>query len=101
MAKKQDKKNRGAVTQEIRQLFDKAYISRNINPALAHKYMRQAYKLALKKRIKFSNAMKRRFCKRCLHYFISGKNYRVRMNGKTITYTCLDCRHQRRVKYKG
>jgi ribonuclease P protein subunit RPR2 len=91
--------DRIAAKEEIKQLFKDAYACRNTKSTQAHKNAKKAYKLALKKRITLTKADKRTFCKHCFHYFIPGKNYRVRTTGKTITYTCLDCNKWQRFGY--
>jgi RNase P subunit RPR2 len=86
--------------QKITELFTEAYKVRNTDPKHAHSCAKQAYKLALQKRIKLHKKDKRKFCKHCLTYFIPGKNFRVRTTGKTVTYSCLSCNKWQRFGYK-
>ncbi|ENN96476.1 RNAse P, Rpr2/Rpp21 subunit [Methanocaldococcus villosus KIN24-T80] len=58
------------------------------------RYVYLARRIAMKMRIKFPKKWKRRFCKKCLTFWIFGKNARVRVKSKRyphIVITCLEC----------
>jgi len=79
---------------KIQDCFNKAK-----NSPDSDKLIKKAYKLALKTRTKLPKTLKRRFCKHCFTYF-TAKNHSVRITGKTITYTCLNCKKWIRFGYR-
>ncbi len=58
------------------------------------RYVYLARRIAMKVRLKMPKKWKRRFCKKCLTFWIPGKNLRVRVKSKRyphVVYTCLEC----------
>ncbi|WP_423793255.1 ribonuclease P protein component 4 [Methanocaldococcus indicus] len=68
----------------------------------AKRYVYLARKIAMKVRIKMPKKWKRRFCKKCLTFWIPGKNVRIRIKSKRyphVVITCLECGKIYRIPY--
>lgn len=67
----------------------------------ANRYVFLARKLSMKYQIRIPKEFRRKFCHKCYHYLLPGKNARVRTNPKTkaVEITCLDCGHINRYPY--
>ena len=67
----------------------------------ANRYVFLARKLAMKFNVKFSRLQRRKFCHKCYHFMLPGRNLEVRTNPKTkaVEYRCLDCKHINRYPY--
>tara|TARA_B100000315_G_C14243290_1_gene436305 strand:- start:303 stop:614 length:312 start_codon:yes stop_codon:yes gene_type:complete len=85
---------------EISGIFDQAKAVFGEKPELAHKYAKKARRIALKYKIKLPLNLKRRICKNCHSYLVSGKNLRVRTRKGNVVYYCLECKKFMRVGYK-
>lgn len=96
---KQKEKVQQFARERIQKLFAEAAEVYKKQPELAHRYVKLAKNLAMKWKTGFPRELKRQYCKHCLHYLVPGWNCRVRITGKTITYFCMDCKHQRRFGY--
>ena len=86
--------------ERINELFLQADLQFDDEKELANRYMHLVRRLAMKYKVKIPSELKRRFCKKCLHYLKQGKNVRVRTINGNIVYTCLDCGHNNRIGYK-
>ncbi len=78
--------------QRIRILFNEAAEKFSQTPALAHRYVALARKIAMKVKLKLPRELKRRYCKHCYHYLQSGVNARIRTRGGKVIISCLDCK---------
>lgn len=86
--------------ERIHELFKQAQLQFDDHEKeLANRYMYLARRLAMKYKVKVPSELKRKFCKKCLHYLVQGKNVRVRTTGAVIVYSCLDCGHKNRIGY--
>ena len=94
------KQQKEIAKERIKQLFKQAALQFNKNKSLANRYVTLARKIAMKYKVKFTSAQKRKFCKHCYCFLMPGKNCTVRTTGKTITYTCKNCKKFTRVGYK-
>ena len=67
----------------------------------ANRYVFIARKLAMKYQVQIPKINRRKFCHKCYHYLLPGKNVRVRTNPKTkaVEMTCKDCKHINRYPY--
>lgn len=67
----------------------------------ANRYVFLARKLSMKYQVQIPKASRRKFCHKCYHYLLPGKNVRVRTNPKTraVEMTCKDCKHINRYPY--
>ena len=87
--KKQHKK---IALERIKTLFKEAELIYKEDKKLANRYVELARKIGMKTQTPIPSHLKRRFCKHCYTYFIPGKNLRVRMRTKQVTYYCLECK---------
>jgi ribonuclease P protein subunit RPR2 len=63
----------------------------------ANRYAHLAWKLHTRFKAPIPLALRRRFCRKCLSYWLPGRTVRVRMRGGKAVYTCLACKERRRV----
>ncbi|MBS1267250.1 MAG: Ribonuclease P protein component 4 [Candidatus Woesearchaeota archaeon] len=89
-------KQKDIALERINILFKEAEDIFHEDSKLADRYVKLAWKLALKYKVKFPNQLKKRFCKHCFSYLKQGVNCTVRItNGKAV-YTCKNCnKHMR------
>jgi len=86
--------------QRIKKLFElaeKAYPSR---PDLANRYVDIARRICMRHRVSMPRELKRRMCKKCGAFLVPGENSRVRLDGKNVVITCLQCGTIKRYPYK-
>jgi len=81
-------------------LFNEAKKMFPREPKYAHRYVQLARKIALKYKVKFAPEQKKKFCKKCQHFLVQGKNVRVRTQEGHLVYTCLDCENVMRYTYR-
>ncbi len=91
-------KDKEEIKEKIKNLFNLANKSFSKNKSLANRYVTLARKAAMKYRIRLPSKLKRQYCHHCYKYQMPGKNCTVRTTGKTITYTCKECKHHTRLK---
>lgn len=84
----------------IRQLFDQAQKMYSTNPELSHRYVKIAWRIALKVNTQFTKKQKIKFCRNCKSYLQPGKNVTYRLNKGMITKKCKECNNIRRYRYK-
>lgn len=91
-------------TERIKKLFSEAAIvfkkDSKEGPKLANRYVHLARKMAMKFKIKFTSAQRRRFCKHCYSYLVYSVNSRVRLKDKKLVYYCKNCKKYTRIPYK-
>ena len=83
--------------QRIKILFSEAGAVFAARPDDAHRYVALARKIAMKVKTKIPVELKRRYCKHCYHYLLSGVNARVRTRDGKVVISCLDCKKFLRV----
>ena len=86
-------------SERISILFNEAKKAFREEPELSNRYVRLARKIAMKYKVKMPPHLKRRFCKKCLHYLVPGINLRVRTKKGHLVYFCQNCRHVMRIGY--
>ena len=84
----------------INNLFALAKKSTGKDTKLADRYVDMARRIAMKAKTRIPSACKRQYCKHCYSYLMPGRNCRVRMNNKTISYYCEKCKRFSRIGYK-
>lgn len=57
----------------------------------ARRYVELARKIGMKYLVRMPPRYKQNFCKKCLSYFIPGKNCRVRLKKGRVVVSCLVC----------
>lgn len=88
--------------ERIKILFDQALRqAKKNNLKRSNRYVFLARKIAMKFNLRIPKLLRRKFCHKCYHYLLPGKNVRVRTNPKTkaVEMTCLDCKHVNRYPY--
>lgn len=102
MARKSYKKKKDKVIalERIKKLFAFAKESLSSDKILSLRYVNLARKIGSKFRVRIPSENKRQYCKKCGAFLLPGKNCRVRVTGKTITYSCNECKSYRRLGYK-
>ncbi len=95
------KKQQKQIAQErIKTLFKEAEKAFSKNPALSHRYVQLARKIAMKVKSRIPKELKRKFCKHCHKFLMPGTNCRIRTReGKLIIY-CLECKKYTRIPLK-
>jgi len=67
---------------------------------LANRYVELARRIAMKVKIKIPKELKRRYCKHCYAYLVSGVNSRSRIRDGKVIISCLECRRFMRIPIK-
>ena len=80
-----------------RTLFTEAENAFSHSPALAHRYVAMARKIAMKTKTRISPSLKRRFCKHCYKYLQPGINARVRLRQGKVIISCFECKKFMRI----
>ena len=88
--KKDDQKK--IARERIDKLFDNAKNIFTKDPSLSNRYVQLARKLSQKYRVRIPSIYKRRFCKHCYSYLVTGINARTRISGKNIVTFCQKCK---------
>jgi ribonuclease P protein subunit RPR2 len=83
---------REIAVERMKILFSRAEAEFGEHPELSNRYVELARKISMKVNVPIPRELKRKFCKKCNHYMVPGKNCRVRI-GSRVRYTCLDCGH--------
>ena len=86
--------------ERINALFRQAKEVFKEKPELADRYVFLARKIAMRYKLRIPFELKRRFCKHCYKYLVSGRNCRIRVQRGKIVYYCLSCKRFMRVPYK-
>ncbi|NQV91071.1 ribonuclease P [Candidatus Woesearchaeota archaeon] len=97
ISKKQQKE---IAKERIKTLFSQAQEVFSKNKSLAHRYVTLARKLAMKVRIRMPIEYKRKYCKHCYKYLVSGVNSRTRTRDGKVIISCLECKTFMRIPIK-
>jgi|TARA_Y100000310_G_scaffold335874_1_gene418983 ribonuclease P protein subunit RPR2 len=92
-------KQQNIAKERINILFKEAKSMFKEDPKLSNRYVQLARRIAMKYKVKLPSELKRRFCKKCHHFLMPGKNLKVRTQKGNIVYNCLDCKHVMRFRY--
>jgi ribonuclease P protein subunit RPR2 len=82
--------------QNLFELADEIYPS---HPERAHRYVEIARSISMRTRVRIPRHLKRRFCNKCHHFLVHGKNCRVRTRPTKVVITCLDCGNIMRIPF--
>lgn len=83
----------------IRKLFELAEKEYAGYPERSHRYVEVARNISMRTRTRIPWYLKRRFCSKCHHFLVYGRNCRVRTKNKKVVVTCLDCGHVMRIPF--
>ncbi|MHB1492215.1 MAG: ribonuclease P protein component 4 [Thermoplasmataceae archaeon] len=79
----------------IANMFRLSNASRDNNGELSSRYLNIMEKIALRADITLPQSIKRLYCKNCKMLY--SRNFRVRISGKILKITCLNCGNIRRI----
>ncbi|MFH1978226.1 MAG: ribonuclease P protein component 4 [Candidatus Aenigmatarchaeota archaeon] len=79
--------------ERIIKLFELAEKEYGKSPKRADRYVALARKIAMRYNIRIQPIYKKRFCKKCYSYLVSGDNCTIRTNSvqKAVIITCKKC----------
>lgn len=99
MAKRRDKSGEYEIAKErIAKLLNMAKgAAVDSDLELANRYVKQAWNIKLKFRVRLPIESRRLFCRKCLTFFVEGRTSRVRTRDKNLIITCLSCGRLSRV----
>jgi ribonuclease P protein subunit RPR2 len=86
--------------QRIKRLFELAEKAYPERPDLANRYVEIARRISMRHRVSIPRGLKKRICKKCGAFLVPGENSRVRLDGKNVIITCLECDAIKRYPYK-
>lgn len=93
--------NQTAIAKErITELFKQADKIFKEDPKLSNRYVKLAWKIITKYKVKISSSLKKKFCRKCFSFLKVGKNCRVRLQNKKLVYYCKNCKTYMRIPYK-
>ncbi len=69
------------------------------SPKMSNHYVEIARKISMRYNVRFSKEQRRRICHRCYSFLVPGANCRVRLGGKHVTVSCLNCGGCMRYQY--
>jgi len=79
--------------QRVERLISIALETAKYNLDLAMKQGELARKICLRFNLRLPFELKRFFCHGCKKFMVYGINSRVRLRGKVLIVTCLNCKH--------
>lgn len=85
------KRIRSYALKNIVNLFELAEKEYLLHPERSHRYIEVARNISMRTRTRIPSSLKRRFCNKCHHFLMHGKNCRVRTKNAKVVITCLDC----------
>lgn len=72
-------------------LFDEASTNFKDHPSRSHRYVELARAMSMKHKVPIPKLLKRKMCKKCLHYLQSGVNATIRYKKDRVIITCKNC----------
>lgn len=79
---------RGAVAARMERLLD---LAAGAEPERSARYIRLAWRLSTRHRVRMGPEMKARFCRKCFRYLAPGRSVRTRVEKGRVITTCLNC----------
>lgn len=86
-------------TARIERLFELAAVEYRSYPERSDRYVQLAKRIGMKYRLRLPSSLKRKVCRGCGSYLVSGNSSRTRLHGQYITTTCLKCGREMRIPY--
>ncbi|MEK6937501.1 MAG: ribonuclease P [Nanoarchaeota archaeon] len=83
--------------ERIRKLFQEAEAMFPENKNLANRYVEIARNISMKVKVRIPRELKRKFCKYCHAYLVSGVNSRTRTREGKVIISCLECKRFMRI----
>ncbi|MFC1697624.1 ribonuclease P protein component 4 [Nanoarchaeota archaeon] len=85
--------------ERIIELFKQAKLMYKEDPKLSDRYVKLAWKIKLRYKIKMPANLKKQICKHCKAFLLPGKSARVRLTNKKVVYYCSNCKKYMRHPY--
>ena len=82
---------------KIIELFKKAEEIIKKDLTKSRLFIKKARKIAMHYRLRIPKNLKRKYCKKCNSYLITGFNSSVRISKKSIIITCLNCKNKAKI----
>ncbi len=95
-----ERRNKEIALTRVKTLFTQAEEVFSKNPALAHRYVTLARKIAMKLKIRMPSELKRKYCKHCYKFLMPGVNARIRTRSGKVVISCLECKKFMRIMIK-
>jgi len=86
--------------ERIKVLFREAADSFKKNPGRSHRYVGMALRIAAKSNSRIPKNLRRRYCRKCRRYLVSGANARYRTRERKLVIYCFNCKRYRRIILK-
>lgn len=86
--------------QRIEMLFNLAEEAYPRSMLLANRYVEIARNISMKCNVRLNRKERRKFCHKCYSFLVPGVNCRVRLSGKYVVVSCLNCGNKMRYRYK-
>lgn len=83
-------------------LIDEAEKMLDKNKDISRNYIKRAWTIKLRFKLKLSKELKTSFCKKCFTVWILGKTLQINFNQREhiIEYICKECGYKKRFRYK-
>ena len=88
-------KEKAQARERITILFTQAQKTHDLS--LATRYVALARNLSMRFKVRIPSVFKRRFCRHCYHYLVSGKTARIRTRDSKLIIYCLSCKKFTRI----
>jgi len=89
--KEAKEENKQIALERIKILFQEAKSQFPTHPDLSNRYIDLARRIGMRLRVSIPTPLKRKFCKKCYHFLVYGKNCKVRLKTGTRLVICEDC----------
>jgi ribonuclease P protein subunit RPR2 len=66
------------------------------DPAVSHRCVALARRIAMRQRVRIERRFRRQFCRYCYAFLVPGRNMRVRIHRGKVIVTCGECGRQMR-----
>ena len=97
---KKSEKIQKIAKERINFLFSEAKESFKKDSKLSDKYVKMARRIAIKHKLRLSSELKKKICRNCHKYLVTGANCRVRIHKHRLIYYCMSCKHYTRQPIK-
>lgn len=77
-------------------LFARAREFFDEDPAVSHRCVALARRIAMRQRVRIDRSYRRQFCRFCHAFLVPGRNMRVRIHRGKVIVTCRECGRQMR-----
>ena len=86
--------------ERVEKLFEQASKEFKSYPERSHRYVKLALRVVAKSGIRVPRKFRRRYCRKCKKYLVSGVNAKIRTRDGKLIVSCLECGACRRMILK-